>query len=238
MSARTQQHGQRAGHWLMCLIISLLVVGCSSAPFPPPPGTTPTTRAKPHQMVEPDDVLVVPLPEARSSKQGNGETFFDPHRTGVPLFDTKGLRNAPLGPWFRVGDFARTGNTTFRYARIDVRLVECLSRVRETTGEPMSILSAYRSWEHNEQIRASGTGAAKSSFHISGSAADVVTSTPAEQFAVAVYLECGCNTGLGISPRFYHVDIRDHEVIPWGYSSSQAGRLALARKVQRNVCGG
>ena len=178
------------------------------------------------------------MPIAKGQPQGIGGTFFDPNRTGVLLFDTRGLENQPLSRYFKVIDFARTGNTPFRYARIDAALVECLTRVQDATDNPMSVLSAYRSFAYNERIRRAGDGAAKSSYHISGSAADVVTSTPVEQFAVAVYLECGCHVGFGVSPRFYHVDIRDHAVTPWGYGSAVAGRLAKGQQIQRNFCGG
>lgn len=209
----------------------LILAGCASGPKP---DTRPVIhRPAPDQ----ESTLELPLPIAQGMPEGPGETYFDPHDTGVPLFDLQGRGEIRLGRWFRAGDFARMDHVESRYARIDARLVQCLTRIREATGKPMQILSAYRSYAHNQRIRRAGQGAAKSSFHISGSAADVVTSTPAEQFAVAVYLECGCHAGLGVSPRFYHVDIRNHAVPPWGYAASEAPRLALARKVQRNVCG-
>ncbi len=212
-------------------VLLLLVWGCASKPAQQPP------RIKlPDRVVSTGPVL--PLPIAKGQPEGVGEAYFDPNRTGVPLFDTRGLENQPLGRYFKVDDFARTGHTPFRFARIDAALVECLSRVQDTTDKPMSILSAYRSFAYNERIRRAGDGAAKSSYHISGSAADVVTTTPVEQFAVAVYLECGCQVGLGVSPRFYHVDVRSHPVTPWGYGSSVASRLAKARQLQRNFCGG
>jgi hypothetical protein len=209
----------------------LLIAGCATQPIP---DTRPVIH-RPAADREPS--LELPLPLAQGLPEGPGEPYFDPNRTGVPLFDLQGHAATRLGRWFRAGEFARMDHAPARYVRIDARLVRCLARIREATGEPMEILSAYRSWAHNERIRKAGQGAAKSSFHISGSAADVVTSTPAEQFAVAVYLECGCNAGLGVSPRFYHVDIRTYPVQPWGYGASEAPRLALARKVQRNVCG-
>ena len=207
-----------------------LVAGCATSPRPV---TTPVLITPPEPVL-PAVAASIPLPTAPAGRQGPGERYFDPQRTGVPLFDTRGHEETPLGHGFRAGDFARTGNVRFRYARIDVRLVECLGRIREGTGRPMQILSGYRSFEYNENIRRAGQGAAKSSFHISGSAADIVSDTPVEQFAIAVYLECGCNVGLGISPRFYHVDIRNNPVLPWGY---QASRLAHARRVQSRVCG-
>jgi hypothetical protein len=177
------------------------------------------------------------LPKAQNQPEGPGEAYFDPNRTGVPLFDLRAHAKEALGGGFVAGDFARADNAPVPYARIDARLVECLTRIREATGRRMSVLSGYRSYAYNEKIRRAGEGAAKSSYHLSGSAADVVSGTPVEQFAIATYLECGCNTGLGISPRFYHVDIRSYPVTPWGYGGSQAPRLAIARRVQRNVCG-
>jgi len=216
------------------LLLGVLLTGCKSAPqvpaskpAPPIPDTDPT----------PSVLQALPLPRALGQPEGPGETYFDPNRTGVPLFDLRAHAKQPLGGGFVAGDFARNNNTPIPYARIDVRLVECLTRIRAATRRKMTVLSGYRSFRHNEAIRRAGEGAAKSSFHISGKAADVVSTVPVEQFAIATYLECGCNTGLGISPRFYHVDVRTHPVTPWGYGSSQASRLAIARRVQRNVCG-
>ena len=213
------------------MILVLLVCGCATTPVQ----TTP--RIKPPARVTPS-TQVLPLPIAKGQPEGPGQAYFDPQQTGVPLFDTKGLEDQPLSRYFKVKDFARTGNTPFRYARIDVDLVDCLTRIQETTDDRMTVLSAYRSYAYNERIRRVGAGAAKSSFHISGSAADVVTSTPVEKFAVALYLECGCHVGFGVSPRFYHVDIRNYPVTPWGYGPAAAARLAKGRKVQRNFCGG
>ncbi len=212
-------------------MMMVVLTGCATQPMP---STTPVIKAP---VVDPTPRQDLLLPLSTGQREGPGETYFDPHHTGVPLFDLKGRANMKLSPWFRAKDFARSGHTTPRYARIDKRLVACLTRVRDATGHTMSILSGYRSFAHNQNIRRAGEGAAKSSYHISGSAADVVTSTPVEQFAIAVYLECGCNAGFGVSPRFYHVDLRNHPVTPWGYAASAAPRLAIARKVQRNVCG-
>jgi hypothetical protein len=205
----------------------LLIGGCASAPS--------ETRV-PTQPVMTRPLTVLSLPLAPDVPQGPGQRYFDPNSTGVPVFDTKDVGDAPLSPYFVVSDFARTGATRFRYARIDAGLIQCLTRVREATNNSMTVLSAYRSFEYNERIRKAGEGAASNSYHISGKAADIVTATPVEQFAVAVYLECGCKVGLGISPRFYHVDIRSTPVTPWKYARSEASRLDAARRVQRNLC--
>jgi len=222
---------------LLSSLLGVLLAGCTTTPTQMPvpqpmPRTSTTATELPTSLP-----LPLPLPKALGQPEGPGETYFDPNRTGVPLFDLRAHAKQPLGGGLVAGDFARNNNALVPYARIDARLVECLARIRATTRRKMTVLSGYRSFRHNEAIRRAGEGAAKSSFHISGKAADVVSMMPVEQFAIATYLECGCNTGLGISPRFYHIDVRTYPVTPWGYGRSQASRLAIARRVQRNVCG-
>ncbi|MEZ5599304.1 MAG: DUF882 domain-containing protein [Pseudomonadales bacterium] len=216
------------------VFLAIALAGCAAAP----PQTTPVVHTPPPITVTPVPPVMIPLPLAPDAPQAPGQPYYDPNATGVPLFDTRGEGGRQLGRYFSIDDFARTGVTHFRFARIDERLVKCLDRVRESTGEAIEVLSAYRSFEYNESIRRRGESAASRSFHTSGSAADVRTATPVQQFAVAVYLECGCFTGLGIAPTFYHVDIRPSLVPPWGYSRTNSGRLAAARNVQRRMCGG
>ena len=212
------------------LLLVLLGCGCATTTPPPKPARTPSDRP-------PLAAVLLPLPVAQGQPQASGQEYFDPHGSGVPLFDTRGVEDQPLGRYFKVRDFAHADRQPLRYARIDGALVECLTRIQDATDDRMTILSSYRSFARNERLRQAGAGAAKSSYHISGKAADVVTSTPVDQFAVALFLECGCNVGFGVSPRFYHVDIRNYPVTPWGYGPAAAGRLMQGQRIQRDFCG-
>ncbi len=180
----------------------------------------------------------VSLPRITNKPIGRGEPYFDPNRSGVPLHDTRGHGRDKLGPYFRVQEFAHTGDVRFRYARIDPKLVTCLTRLRKGFSRPISIESAYRSWAYNAQLVKEGKKASKTSYHMSGKAADIhVGNVSATSFARALYTNCGCGSGLGVASSWYHVDTRGSSVRPWGYGK-KGSRLASARSVHKQICGG
>lgn len=89
------------------------------------------------------------------------------------------------------------------------RLVELLSWVQRTTGQrPLTVLSGYRSPEHNEEIRANGARAASASLHTEGLAADL--ELPKKLLSPLWRRlrdrEC-CGAGLYLSQGFMHVDV-------------------------------
>jgi len=212
---------------LGCVISStLLLVGCS--------GVT--------GLAEPDISLTsmaINLPHATNKPEGKNEDYYDPQRTQTPLYDTSGSSSTHLGPYFRVKEFSHTGDVVFRYARIDGKLVTCLTRLRESIGHPIHIESAYRNWAYNTQLFREGQRASKKSYHMSGKAADIyVGKISSSEFTRTVYQSCGCGIGLGVGDSWYHVDTRGSPVRPWGYGRSARSRLASARYTQKQMCGG
>ena len=187
-------------------------------------------------------VLVAPvtitLPQATDKPTGRGESYFDPNKTGTPLYDTQGHSRDKLSPYFRVSDFSHTGDVRFRFARIDAELVTCLTRLRTALSRPISVESSYRSWAYNAQLVKEGKKASTASYHMSGKAADIhVANASSAMFAQTLYTNCGCGTGLGVGKRWYHVDTRGSSVKPWGYGVKGL-RLAGARRVHKQMCGG
>ena len=69
-----------------------------------------------------------------------------------------------------LGDF-RTGDTTV----MDLGLLDLIYDIRETLGSHRSyeVISAYRSPKTNEMLRATGSGVARNSQHLLGTAIDV-----------------------------------------------------------------
>lgn len=206
-----------------CLVFAL--VGCTTLPTAQGPSV-------------PLSETSIPLPTA-TKPSGKGEDYFDPNRTGTTLYDTQGKGSKRIGQYFRIRDFSHTGDVTFRYARIDGKLITCLSRLRSTLGRPISVNSSYRNWAYNRQLIKEGQKASKTSYHISGKAADIhVGRISAANFASTLYNTCGCGSGLGVASRWFHVDTRGYSVQPWGYGTSAKPRLAQARAVHKQMCGG
>lgn len=83
--------------------------------------------------------------------------------------------------------------------QIALRLVSVLDYIEDRYGQPIEIISGYRSPEYNENLRAKGRLAAKTSMHIEGMAADIRMRKvlSAEWFQTLKKLGC-CGVG------FYH----------------------------------
>jgi hypothetical protein len=90
---------------------------------------------------------------------------------------------------------------------IDRDAMDRLQALRDTLGKPLIITSAYRSPEHNEDLRRRGIGAAKNSPHMRGIAFDVrMDNHDPHEFEAAA--RAAGFTGFGYYPRsgFMHID--------------------------------
>ena len=98
-----------------------------------------------------------------------------------------------------------------------IKLANQLQFLRDYTGRPISINSAYRSPEHNAKV-----GGSKTSQHILGKAADITIQSlkPAEVFMIIEELiDMGhmLQGGLGLYDTFVHYDIRRTKA-RWDYT--------------------
>jgi len=98
-----------------------------------------------------------------------------------------------------------------------VKLAQQLQFLRDYTGRPITINSAYRSPEHNAKI-----GGVKTSQHLLGKAADITIQSlkPAEVYKIIEDLiDMGemLQGGLGLYDTFVHYDIRKTKA-RWNYA--------------------
>ena len=98
-----------------------------------------------------------------------------------------------------------------------IKLANQLQFLREYTGRPITINSAYRSPEHNAKV-----GGSKTSQHLLGKAVDITIQSlkPAEVFMVIEELiDMGhmLQGGLGLYDTFVHYDIRRTKA-RWDYT--------------------
>ena len=98
-----------------------------------------------------------------------------------------------------------------------IKLANQLQFLREYTGRPITINSAYRSPEHNAKV-----GGSKTSQHLLGKAADITIQSlkPAEVFMIIEELiDMGhmLQGGLGLYDTFVHYDIRRTKA-RWNYT--------------------
>lgn len=98
-----------------------------------------------------------------------------------------------------------------------IKLANQLQFLREYTGRPITINSAYRSPDHNAKV-----GGSKTSQHLLGKAADITIQSlkPAEVFMIIEELiDMGhmLQGGLGLYDTFVHYDIRRTKA-RWDYT--------------------
>jgi len=89
-----------------------------------------------------------------------------------------------------------------------IKLASQLQFLRDYTGRPITINSAYRCPEHNAKV-----GGSKTSQHLLGKAADITIQSlkPAEVYAlIEDLIDMGhmLQGGLGLYDTFVHIDIR------------------------------
>ena len=98
-----------------------------------------------------------------------------------------------------------------------IKLSQQLQLLRDYTGRPITINSAYRSPEHNTKV-----GGSQTSQHLLGKAADITIQSlkPAEVYRIIEDLiEMGemLQGGLGLYDTFVHYDIRKTKA-RWNYA--------------------
>ena len=91
---------------------------------------------------------------------------------------------------------------------IDPALFDVLARVQSQIGQPLRVLSGYRSWQTNQMLHMAGFDVAEHSLHIAAKAVDfMVPGVPAAKLG-DICRACGAGGGLGIYQQsgFVHVD--------------------------------
>ena len=100
-----------------------------------------------------------------------------------------------------------------------VELFETLDEIRFAWGSPLTVVSGYRTAAYNAKLSKLSVGVAKNSQHVEGRAVDLAPTNPTSDRVEALWnlvrslwhhgkLE-GMG-GLGIYPRWIHVDARAH----------------------------
>ncbi len=182
------------------------------------------------------------LPLASGQAESSNEEYWDPNASGVPLLDTSGRRSAQLSAHFTVDELVRSGGHSFRYARIDPALVQCLEAIRAEVGQAVVVNSGYRSWGYNRRLyERRGTTPTRSQ-HCSGRAADIrVRGLSGMELAEAALRACGCRMGVGIGmgsdDRGVHVDVRGSWA-RWGYGSRKAEYVRRIQAYHDARCSG
>ena len=126
-----------------------------------------------------------------------GESFSDVFADG-DRYDDRGL--AKLNQLLR--DF-RTGEVK----SIDPGLFDVLARIQSQVGQPLRVLSGYRSWQTNHMLYMAGYDVAEHSLHIAAKAVDFMVPGIAADKLGDICRQCGAAGGLGIyQSGFVHVD--------------------------------
>lgn len=164
-----------------------------------------------------------------SGATGPRQEHWDPHGTGLPLYQTgTDVRAKKLSANFTVGELATSGGRAADRARISPQLVTCLQAIRDRAGRPVRITSGYRSWARNVAIYKARGKQPTLSRHCSGQAADItiagLSGIAIAKLAIDV---CGANVALGVGERFAHIDVRGAPTT-WTYFTGP--RDAAARK--------
>lgn len=134
------------------------------------------------------------------------QIYRDPHDRGVPLIMIEGLETERLSAHFQIKDFITRDDAPF--ARISLRLVRTLERIRWLADSPIYITSAYRHPAYNARR---SVGGSSYSYHMAGLAVDIWSEaqTPGELAGLALDVtECAIGIGLGVD--FVHIDLRGY----------------------------
>ncbi|CAA9485254.1 MAG: hypothetical protein AVDCRST_MAG67-2070 [uncultured Solirubrobacteraceae bacterium] len=129
---------------------------------------------------------------------------------GVPLLDTRPANQSlRLAADFTVGEFARSGATTFDRARIDPELVRCVQALRNSIGRPVQITSGYRPAPLDAELRDDQHLAPTTGPHASGRAVDIrVEGLSGAALARAATRACGGAVTVHPGPGFAHLHLR------------------------------
>lgn len=184
-----------------------------------------------------------------SAPDQQGQQYWDPNNTGIPLYDTKSsVRAKKLSESFAVGELASSGGWADDRARISTELVKCLQALRNCIGRPVKVTSGYRSWSRNVALYQQAGKAPARSRHCSGQAADItVAGMSGLQIAKLAVESCVDGLGIGIGRMFVHLDVRGTWAV-WAYDGVAASAISElnAYRVQRSsrkpcgcvTCGG
>lgn len=106
--------------------------------------------------------------------------------------------NFPISDNFMLSEFAcKDGSKTII---INPLLIEKIQKVREITGRPIVVTSAYRNPVHNKNV-----GGNPKSLHMEGLALDVIPNIDKDKFA-DICKSVGF-TGIGVYGTFVHLDL-------------------------------
>jgi uncharacterized protein YcbK (DUF882 family) len=186
----------------------------------------------------PGDAVTFPSGESLrvvKGPDGLNEEHYDPNNSGNPLLDTGGSnRLKKLSKNFTVGEFAKSGGKTFDTARIDPKLVQCLQRLRDNLGKPITITSGYRSFRYNSELyRKRYKKEPTRSQHISGRAVDIkIAGLTGLNIAKAAIDACGCCIGIGLANTYAHIDVRGTFVV-WPYAKVDKSRIEEVKRYCR-----
>jgi uncharacterized protein YcbK (DUF882 family) len=91
--------------------------------------------------------------------------------------------------------------------QIDVALLDLLERIQFRVRRSLAVVSAYRTWETNQALRASDPHVAENSFHMRGQAVDFAVDGLSARQIAGVARQAGAG-GIGTysSSNFVHVD--------------------------------
>jgi uncharacterized protein YcbK (DUF882 family) len=95
--------------------------------------------------------------------------------------------------------------------QIDLPLLDLLERIQFRVRRPLAVVSAYRTYETNQALRASDPNVAQDSFHIRGQAVDfAVDGLSAAQLAALARQAGAGGIGTYTGSNFVHVDTGPH----------------------------
>ncbi len=172
--------------------------------------------------------MVSGYPEAKE------EEFWDPTGSGNPLLDTgPAHKDKKLSANFSVREFTTSGGVSADIARIDPRLVECIQRLRDHLGKPVTITSGYRSWKRNKKIYAQRKKKPTHSQHCGGRAVDIkIKGMNGLEIGRSAIDACGPDIGIGLGLNFAHIDVRGHAEA-WDYGDAQSGWIKEIKNYQQ-----
>jgi len=167
------------------------------------------------------------------------DDYFDPVGSGNPLLDTSASKkNLKLSTSFTVRELTTSGGKSGDIARIDPKLVECLQRLRDHVGKPLTITSGFRSWKRNRDVYKARNKPPTRSQHCAGRAADIkIGGMNGLQIAKAAIDAYGPNIGIGVGGTFAHIDVRG-VAKAWNYGGATKTWVAQVQQYQRQKGGG